>query len=225
MIPAFISALPIALGTILATVPLLAIPLLLVTRPDRGALHGFILGWLAGFYGLGMATILLADTATLYDDAAESGLILLRIALGALLLYFAWKKWQKRPLPGQDPETPGWMKRFDSISARGAAAIGAALATINPKNTVLVMSAALTIAAATPRPAAQAGAFLLHMLVASAGVLAPLLAVTVLGDRALAPLGKLRDGIARHGSTVFAVLFGALGLYVILKAAMEIGVS
>ncbi|MCC5976373.1 MAG: GAP family protein [Rubellimicrobium sp.] len=224
MIPAFVYALPIALGTILATVPLLAIPLLLVTRPDRSALHGFILGWLAGFYGLGMATILLADAATLYDDA-KNGLILLRIALGVLLLYFAWKKWQKRPLPGQDPETPGWMKRFDSISARGAATIGAALATINPKNTVLVMSAALTIAAATPRPAAQAGAFLLHMLVASAGVLAPLIAVTLLGDRALAPLGKLRDAIARHGSTVFAVLFGALGLYVILKAAMDMGVS
>lgn len=225
MLAAFLYSLPIALGTIIVTVPVLAIPLVLVTRPDRSALSGFMLGWLAGFYGLGIVAILLADSATSYGEDAESGLILLRIALGLVLLYFAWSKWKKRPLPGQDPETPGWMKRFDAISMRGAALIGAGLATLNPKNTVLVISGALAVAAATPRPAAQAGAFLLHTLVASAGVLAPLVAVTLMGQRALAPLGKLRDGIARHGATVFALLFGALGAYVIVNAAMELGVS
>jgi len=220
MVPAFLYALPIALGTILATIPVLAIPLLLVTRPDRSALHGFVLGWLAGFYALGILTILLADAAMYYDEAAAGGLVALRVALGVLLLFFAWRKWQKRPLPGQDPETPGWMKRFDTISARGAAMVGAGLATLNPKNTALVISGALAIAAATPRPAAQAGALLLHMLVASAGVLAPLIAVTLIGDRALGPLEKLRDGIARKGATIFALLFGALGVYLIVTALL-----
>ena len=218
MLGAFLSALPIALGTILATSPVLAVPLLLVTRPDRGALLGFLAGWLAGFILLGGLAIAFADILHLAGKPADLGLDGLRIALGLALLVFAAQKWRKRPLPGQDPETPDWMRRFDTISPGGAAAIGAGLATLNPKNTLLVISGALTIAGATPAPLSQAGALLLHALVASAGLIAPLAAVTLMGDRALAPLGRLRDAIARHNAAAMAIVLAALGLFVILGA-------
>jgi cadmium resistance protein CadD (predicted permease) len=218
MLTAFLTALPIALGTILAALPVLAVPLLLVTRPDHAPLHGFLAGWLAGFLALGLAVIAFADIVLLAGKPGDLGLEGLRLALGAALLYLAWRKWQKRPLPGQDPETPGWMRRFDTISAGGAALIGAGLATVNPKNAILVASGALTIAATTPRPAAQAGAFLLHTLVASAGLLAPLVAVTLFGDRARAPLARLRDLVARHNATVMALVLAVLGLLVISTA-------
>jgi hypothetical protein len=110
------------------------------------------------------------------------------------------------------------MRRFDAITPRGAALIGAGLATLNPKNAVLVISGALAIAAATPGPAAQAGALLVHTLLASAGLLAPLAAVLLAGDRALAALDALRQALARHNATVMAALLLALGLVVILGA-------
>jgi cadmium resistance protein CadD (predicted permease) len=221
MLAAYLTALPIALGTILATAPVLAVPLLLVTRADRAPLHGFLAGWLAGFLVLGGLVMVFADIVLLAGQTTDLGLEGLRLALGLLLLYFAWRKWQKRPLPGQDPETPGWMTRFDTITPRGAALIGAGLAILNPKNTLLVISGALTIAAATHRPTAQAGALLLHSLTASAGLLAPLAAVLIGGDRASAPLERLRAAIARHNATVMAVVLGALGLYVILDAVLK----
>jgi len=218
MLTAFLAALPIALGTILAAAPVLAVPLLLVTRPDRAPLHGFLAGWLAGFLALGGLAITFADIAMLAGTSADIGLESVRIALGGALLVFAWRKWQKRPLPGEDPETPGWMRRFDDISPSGAAAIGAALATVNPKNALLVVSGALAVAGATPHPPAQAGAFLLHTLVASAGLLAPLVAVMLLGDRAARPLDRLRDIVARHNAVAMAVVLTALGVMVILSA-------
>jgi hypothetical protein len=218
MLTAFLAALPIALGTILAAAPVLAVPLLLVTRPDRAPLLGFLAGWLAGFLALGGAAIAFADVALLSAKPQDIGFESVRIALGAGLLYLAWRKWQKRPLPGQDPETPGWMRRFDDVSPGGAAAIGAALATLNPKNALLIISGALAVAAATPHPPAQAGAFLLHTIVASAGLLAPLVAVTLFGNRAARPLDRLRDLVARHNATVMAVVLAAIGLMVILSA-------
>lgn len=218
MLTAFLAALPIALGTILAAAPVLAVPLLLVTRPDRAPLHGFLAGWLAGFLALGGLAIAFADIVMLAGKPGDLGLESLRLILGAGLIFLAWRKWQKRPLPGEDPETPGWMRRFDDISPKGAAAIGAALATLNPKNALLAISGALTVAAATPRPAAQAGAFLLHTLVASAGLLAPLVAVTLFGNGAAQPLDRLRDLVARHNATVMAVVLAAIGIMVILSA-------
>ncbi len=218
MLTAFLAALPIAFGTILAAAPVLAVPLLLVTRPDRAPLRAFLGGWLAGFLVLGGLVIAFADIVMLAGKPGDLGLESLRIALGAALLVLAWRKWQKRPLPGQDPETPGWMRRFDDISPAGAAAIGAALATLNPKNALLVVSGALAVAGATPHPPAQAGAFVLHTLVASAGLLAPLVAVALLGDRAARPLDRLRDIVARHNATAMAVVLAALGIMVIVTA-------
>ncbi len=218
MLDAVLAALPIALGTILATSPVLAVPLLLATRPGRGALRGFLAGWIGGFLLLGGLAIALADIVSLGGGSARLGLRGLRVLLGLTLLVFAVRKWRNRPLPGQDPQTPGWMRRFDSVSPAGAAAIGAALATLNPKNALLVISGALAIAAATPAPLAQAGALLLHTLVASAGLIAPLAAVTLTGDRALAPLVRLRDAIARHNAAAMAIVLALLGLFVILGA-------
>jgi cadmium resistance protein CadD (predicted permease) len=218
MLTAILAALPIALGTVLATAPLLAVPLLLASRPDRGPLRGFLVGWFAGFLGLGALAIAFADITLLPKEAGDLGFEGLRIVLGLALLVFAALKWRKRPLPGEMPDTPGWMRRFDTITPRGAALVGAGLATLNPKNAVLAISGALTIAGATPSPPAQALAFLVHTLVASAGLLAPYIAVVLLGDRATAPLDRLRDAVARHNATAMAVVLAALGLYVIFAA-------
>jgi hypothetical protein len=65
------------------------------------------------------------------------------------------------------------------------------------------------------------GAFLLHTLTASAGLVAPLAAVRIGGDRARTRLERLRAAIARHNATVMAVVLGALGLYVILDAVLK----
>lgn len=218
MLTAVLTALPIALGTILATLPVLAVPLLLVTRPDHAPLHGFLAGWLAGFLALGGIAILFADIVMLAGSSGSLGLESVGIVLGLALLAFAAMKWRKRPLPGEDPETPGWMQRFDTVSPSGAALIGAALATLNPKNALLIASGALAIATATPRPAAQAAALVIHSLIASAGLLAPFIAVLLLGDRALVPLDRLRDLVARHNATVMATVLGALGLLMIVSA-------
>jgi hypothetical protein len=39
-----------------------------------------------------------------------------------------------------------------------------------------------------------------------------------MGDRALAPLGRLRDAIAHHNAAAMAIVLAALGLFVILGA-------
>lgn len=214
-VSAVVAALPAAVGFALAALPIVLIPVALATRRPPVVAGAFLAGWLLGVGVVGGAVIVLADVLVLpgAGDAAWLGYV--KILLGLLLLVLAVQKWLARPRPDEVPGPPAWMTRAGSMTAAGAFALGFALASVNPKNLVLVVSGATVIADATSVPVQQVVALVVFTLVGSVGVGAPTVVVAVLGDRSAAVLAAVDRWMTRYGTVVVAVVLAALGVLLV----------
>jgi hypothetical protein len=108
MFQAIAASLPIAFGIILATLPLMAVPLTLVSRGVVQVLGWLLAGYAAGFVSLAGAVIPFADLFAFASGDASHGTVWVRVLLGITLLGLAWHKWQGRPKRGEEPAPPGW---------------------------------------------------------------------------------------------------------------------
>jgi hypothetical protein len=219
---ALTESLPIALGLALANLPVVAIPLILLTRRETGVLLGFLGGWALGFLLLGGLVILCADLMTPNPAGPPAWAVRLRLLLGVVLLYLAWKKWYSRPTAGENPELPGWMAAIDTVRTPRALGLGLLLVVVNPKNAVLVISGALAIAYATYAPAAQFGALLVFTAIASLGVSAPLILWLIMGERAIGPLDRMKEFLARHQAALMSAVLAVIGIMLVLKALRDL---
>jgi hypothetical protein len=221
MLPAIVQSLPIAVGVLLASAPVIAITLILVTRGDAKAVLSFLSGWVCGFLVVGGLAILMVDLVSLESGTPPGWVNGLRILLGVLLLFLAWRQWQGRPRNGMAPAPPRWMERIDSLTPLRAAGLGFMLVAVNPKNMLLVLSGAVTIATATLVPLAQLGALLVFTAVGSLGVSAPLLASVLLGERANAPLLRFKAWMMHNNAIIMATVLLVLGVVVIANGVAK----
>ena len=219
MFRAIPESLPIAFGIILATLPLMAVPLALMSRGAIRVLGWFLAGYAGGFVVLAGAVILTADLFAFASRDATRWTVWLRVLLGIVLLGLAWRKWQGRPKRGEEPTPPGWVKTLDTLRSPKAAGLGFVLVVLNPKNAVLVASGGLAIAAATPAPVAQALALIVFTVVSCMGIAAPLLLWLMLGDRVREPLNSIRGLLVRYDAQILTMVLAGLGLVLILNAA------
>jgi threonine/homoserine/homoserine lactone efflux protein len=212
MVTAVAAALPVAMGLALAALPVVLIPVALATRRPPAVARAFLGGWLLGVCVVGGVVIVLADVLVLPSGGDAAWLRYLKITLGLLLLVLAVRKWLSRPRRHEVPEPPAWMARVGSMTASGAFALAFALASVNPKNMVLVVSGATVIADATSVPLQQAVALVLFALVGSLGVGAPTVVVAVLGARATDVLAAADRWMTRYGTVIVAVVLAVLGV-------------
>ena len=222
MLAAFLDTLPVAIGMVLATLPLVGVPLILATRPGRTPHLAFLAGWGAGIVGLGAAVIFLSDLSAPGEGPPARWVVWLRLMLGAALIVLAVRKWLRRAKGGANAEIPGWMRAFETMGAARTFGLGVLLVVANPKNAVLVASGALTIAAATYAPAAQLGALAGFTLVASLGVASPLLVTLALRDRAESILASMKASMAQHSATIVNVVLLVLGVLVTWNAMADL---
>lgn len=225
MLAAFLEALPIALGTVLATLPLVAISLLLATGPRKAGFFSFLGGWLTGAMALGIAVMLISDVSAPGEGPPRPWVLLLRLFLGVALISFALRKWLRRPDAGSQTEMPGWMTAVETMRPAKVFALGIALVVLSPKNAALFASGALTIAAAIYAPVSQVIVLAGFVAVASIGVAVPLLISLVLGKRSEAVLVTLKDLIIRHSATIVAVVLGVIGLIVMVNAERALSIA
>lgn len=214
MLPAIAQSLPIAVGVLVASAPVIAITLILVTRGDQKAVASFLCGWVGGFLAVGGGVILMVDVVSVGSGTTPAWINFARILLGILLLFLAWRQWQGRPRGGVTPTPPRWMSMLDTLTPLRAAGLGFMLVAVNPKNMLLVLSGAVTIATATLLPLAQLGALVAFTLVGSVGVATPLLASRLLGERATAPLLRSKAWMMHNNAIIMAVVLLVLGVMV-----------
>lgn len=177
-------SLPIAVGVLVSPMPIVALVLMLVSGHASSNGAAFVAGWLAGIFVLGTLVALLVGAAGSGDAETPTWAALLKIVLGALLLLLAVRSWQGRPAEGVPAPTPSWMAALDEFNAFKAFGTGVLLGSVNPKNLLLVVSAASTIATATAVTSERIAAMAVFTVVASLGVLVPFGIYLLAGERA-----------------------------------------
>lgn len=210
--------LPIAVGVAISPVPVIAIILMLITPRARSNGIAFLVGWsgaIAIVTIVGGVVLGAADTAA--GSSATTWSSLLRVALGVLLLVLAARDWRTRPRHGEAAKLPAWMSALDRTTPVRSLGMAALLAGVNPKNLLLNIAAATTIAAAGLTTAENAVAVALYVAIASVSIVAPLVVYVVMGARAQQVLGGWKAWLTQHNAAVMAVLLLVLGAVVLGK--------
>jgi threonine/homoserine/homoserine lactone efflux protein len=204
--------LPLAVAIAIFPVPMIAVVLLLGSY--RGLAKGatFVVAWAIGLAAVGGLVLWVADEA----DASEDGepatwASVLLLVLGLVLLAYAFKQWRGRAGADEESPTPGWMSAVDAFTPVKAAGAGFALSALNPKNILLAAAAAAEIAEVGLSAGEEIGALLVFVLLASVGVLGPVVLALALGDRSREPLDRVRGFMARNNAVIMAVLFLLIG--------------
>jgi hypothetical protein len=205
-------SLPLAIGIALSPIPIIAVVLMLTSRKAKVNGPAFVLGWLVGLGIVGVIVLSLAGPS----DASESGapatwVSWLKIALGTLLLLVAAREFKTRPHDDDEPHMPKWMTSIDKTTPVAAIGLAAALAGANPKNLLLAVGGAATIAQTGIPAGQQAIAYLVFALIGTLGVGIPVGIYFAMGARSDKLLAGLKDWMSRHNAVIMAVLCLIIG--------------
>lgn len=210
--------LPMAVGVALSPLPIIAVILMLVTRRARVNGPMFVIGWVIGLAVIGILVIGVIGGAVGGSGDTATWILWLEAILGALLLLVAARQFKGRPHDGETAPTPAWMGAIDAftpIKALGAAAL---LSGLNPKNLLLAVGAAASIAQTGLPTSEQAIAYTVFALIATVGVATPVVIYFALGDRAPAVLGRMKSWMGQHNAVIMAVLCLIIGVKLIGQA-------
>jgi threonine/homoserine/homoserine lactone efflux protein len=211
--------LPLAVGVALSPVPIIAVVLMLVTARARVNGPAFLVGWLVGLGIVGAIVLLLADPAGATSGGKPATWVdVAKLVLGALCLLLALTQWRGRPRGVDDLATPKWMGAIDSFGPGKAFGAGAVLGGANPKNLLLAVAAATTIAGAGLDGGDEALAYLVFAVIGTIGVAAPVAIYLTMGARAGAVLERLKAWMARNNAVIMAVLLLVIGAKLVGEA-------
>jgi threonine/homoserine/homoserine lactone efflux protein len=204
--------LSLGVGVALSPVPIIAVVLMLGTPRARGNGPAFVLGWITGLAVAGTVILLVSGGADASDEGDPATWVgVLKLLLGALLLLVALRTWRGRPRAGDEAQLPKWMQAIDTFRAPKAAAMGALLSGVNPKNLLLTVGAAAAIAQTGIDAGEQAVALAVFILVGTLGPGVPVAIYFALGERAKRLLDELKGWMGAHNAAIMAVLCLVIG--------------
>lgn len=204
--------LPLAVGVAISPMPIVAMILMLMSSRGRSTGLAFALGWLAGIGLVGAVLLLLAggaDAGTEADGPVWASV--LKLVLGLALIALAVKQWRGRPKGDAEPPTPKWMDAVASFTPVKAAGLAVLLGVVNPKNLLLLIGGATAVAQSGADAGGQAVAWVLFTIIASIGVVTPLVVLLALGGRAGDVLDEVRSWMVRNNAAIMAVLCLVIG--------------
>ncbi len=208
--------LPLAIGVALSPIPIIAVVLMLTTPQARSNGPAFVLGWLLGLGTVGTIVLAIAGPADASDDGEPAGWVgWLKLVLGLLLLLVAVRQFRGRPHGDDEAALPKWMSAVDSFGPVQALGAGAVLAALNPKNLLLAVAAAASIAQTGISGAQQAAAYAVFAVIGTLGVGTPVVLYLAMGERSAELLGKLKAWMAHNNAVIMAVLCLVIGVKLI----------
>jgi hypothetical protein len=208
----------LAIGVAISPIPIIAIILMLLSKKAGANSLAFALAWVVGVAGL--LTVVIAASGAIgtgSGGAPSHGVSVVKIVLGVLLLLVGLRDWKKRPKPGEPAALPKWLQAIESITPVKSAGLGVALATINPKNLLLIIGGGLAIANAPTSTGGKVVAAAVFVLLAVSTVVLPVVLFRILGARAQGPLESLNTWLQANNATVMAVLILVIGVVLIGK--------
>ncbi|MFI9328220.1 GAP family protein [Kitasatospora sp. NPDC052868] len=199
-----------AVGIAISPMPLVAVILMLATPKGRSNGLAFTAGWVVALTALVTVVVLVGsglDTGT----AEPTWGWWLKLAFGTLFVLLGLKQWRGRPRAGRVQPPPKWMQALDRFTPARAAGLAAALVAVNPKNLVLAVGGAVSIATSDASGGGKAVAAALMVLIGSLCTLLPLSVYLFGGDRSVRVLGEWKAWMATHNAAIMMVVLVVLG--------------
>jgi hypothetical protein len=208
--------LPLAIGVAIGVLPIIAIILMLITPKARGNGLAFVAGWVLGLAVVGGAVLVIANAAGVSSSSGPStAAYAIKLGLGVLFLLLAARQWRSRPAPGTQAPPPKWMAALDTFGPGQSLGLGAALSGVNPKNLVLTIGAAASIAQTGLPGGQQVGVLAVFIVLGSVTVTAPLVIYLATGTKAAGILEGWRTWLAGNNAAIMLVLFLVFGVLLV----------
>ena len=216
--------LPLAIGIAISPLAIVAVILILTTPQAKTNGPAFLGGWLAALAVVGGVALVATDAADSADSSGPRTIVaLVKIALGVVLFFLAWRGFRSRPKTGEDAPLPKWMAALDRFTPTRSLAVGALFGGVKPKNLILAAAAAAGIAGSGLGGAQQVVVLLLLILVASVTIIAPVAIYFLLGEeKAARVLDGWKTWLQANNSTVMIVLFVVFGVVLLGQGIGEL---
>lgn len=211
---------PIALGLVLVNpLPVMAIILLLFSPRARSAAPAFVAGWVIGMLiAFGLFLFVLSPEELVGSERAPTTFsFIVQLLLGLLLLYLAVQRWRERPGPGEEKALPTWMATLEQANPLLALGLGAFLSGLNPKNLAFTLAAVVAIAQEGLTRQAKLLPVAVYILIASAGVAAPVIWYFVAQESAVRTLAEWRVWLTANYATMMAIVFLLFGVILVTQ--------
>ena len=210
--------LPLALGIAISPIPIIAAILMLLSPKAKATSVGFMLGWICGIVVALTVFILLASILPQGEsDQPQPIAGVIKILLGALMLFLALKQWRARPHDDVEPPLPKWMSAIDSMTAGKGFGLGFLLSAVNPKNLLMAATAGMIIGSVPLSVGSVIAAGIVFTVIAACTVAVPVIAYLVASRAMAGPLESLRGWLVHNNATVMAVLLLVIGVSIIGK--------
>ena len=208
--------LPLAIGVAISVLPIIALILMLITPRARGNGLAFLAGWVLGLVIVGGSVLVIAGVAGVSSSSGPStAAYAIKLLLGVLFLLLATRQWHSRPAPGEQPPAPKWLAALDTFGPGKSLGLGAALSGVNPKNLILTIGAAASIAQAGLPGGQQASVLAVFIALGSVTVATPLVIYLAMGAKAAGILDGWRTWLAANNAAVMLVLFLVFGVLLV----------
>lgn len=199
------TSLPLALGIAAAPWAIITLMILLLTPRAVSNAYAFLLGWYIGLIAVG---ILILSSPGLKDDTGEPSQLMgwIRIGMGAVFFVTSLFFLKNIPKRGEQQAIPKWIEKVDAFGFFQASFLGFLLSTLNFKNSSMVVVGAAFIARQGLNTSQELIALFVFCLIASIGVLIPLIIFFLVRQKAERIFGNIKIWILKNRVLVLLVI-------------------
>jgi threonine/homoserine/homoserine lactone efflux protein len=198
------------IGLAITLEPLQNIAMILILGAKRGTMKGlaFIFGWMGSLLIIVAAVVVILDGKPLKPSTAPSTAALaVKLALGVLLLYIAFRQQKKR---GQPRKPAAWEAKLDGMSPFAAAGLAVLL-----QPWTLVAAGVATVTEAKVSNIEEDLLLFLFCILCTSTILAMEIYATFAPEAARVRLNAIRNWIDTHRDQAIIGLSLVLGLWLI----------
>ncbi len=222
MSAAVVDALVVAVAIAASPPPAIAMTVILTSQRARANATAFALAWFGAILALTLLIVAAIANTPLGDGqhAVAAGWVTLvfGIALIAAGIFYGSKSLRSDTVA----KTPRWMAHIDTAGQRQAALIALLMVVANPKVLLLVVAGAVALGDAPLDRGALVAVAFVFTIVASIGVLVPVVLALSLGQRTSAILQTVRSWMERHNDAIMAIVCISLGVLFVVQGLAKI---
>jgi hypothetical protein len=217
----YLDLLVIGLVITLEPIPLTAFILILDSKNGVRKGAAFVFGWLASLAVVVAITVLATGNSPPKPNTAPSiAALVVKIAIGVVLLIVALRQYRKMGRPKKPKKTPKWQTGVDNMSSLYAMGIAPL---VQPWG--LIAAGVATITGAKLEKWEDYVALLFFCLIASGAYIAAEIYAVARPERTHALLASIRSWIDTHTDQVIIIVSLVAGLYLISKSAYVLATS